>query len=267
METIEINIETLPQWQQQLPQNVIALGFFDGLHKGHQQVIEVAKRRAKKLGLPLSVMSFFPHPKSVLSGGKQSIDYLMPLHKKKEKLAELGVDYFFIVEFNMVFASLEPQDFITQYVKALNCQHIVCGYDYTYGKKGAGNVHTLFEDGEGTLGVTVVPKVDLHGEKVSSTRIRENLSDGKVKVIQQLLGEPYCIEWCVKQGLLPFYTLPAPGCYEVTVADSISSAKGIVYVSNQATIDFTHIQLPASKRFNIVWHNEALGQYKHSVIS
>ena len=106
METIEINIETLSQWQQQLPQNVIALGFFDGLHKGHQQVIEVAKRRAKKLGLPLSVMSFFPHPKSVLSGGKQLIDYLMPLHKKKEKLAELGVDYFFIVEFNMVFASL-----------------------------------------------------------------------------------------------------------------------------------------------------------------
>ena len=96
-------------------------------------------------------------------------------------------------------------------MKALNCQHIVCGYDYTYGKKGAGNVHTLFEDGEGTLGVTVVPKVDLHGEKVSSTRIRENLSDGKVKVIQQLLGEPYCIEWCTKQGLLPFYTLPAPG--------------------------------------------------------
>lgn len=267
METIEINNGNLSNWQQQLPSHVIALGFFDGLHKGHQQVIQVAKRRANTLGLPLVVMSFFPHPKSVLTGGKQSIEYLMPLNKKQEKLAELGVDYFFIVEFNLAFASLELQKFIEHYVLGLNSKHVVCGYDYSYGKKGAGNVHSLFEDGNGELGVTVIPKVDLFGGKVSSTRIRENLLYGNVQFINELLGEPYSVQWCKEKGLFPYYTLPAPGLYEVSLVDGPNRARGIVNVEDKELINFLQMQQPLSTNFTIIWHRETYDHVKHSIIS
>ena len=90
MKTIEINRDNLAYWQNRLPEQIMALGFFDGLHKGHLQVIETAKKEAQSKNLAVSVMSFFPHPKSVLSDGKVKVDYLMPLRGKGEKAKEIG---------------------------------------------------------------------------------------------------------------------------------------------------------------------------------
>ncbi|MCM3388943.1 FAD synthetase family protein [Ureibacillus chungkukjangi] len=266
MRTIVINQEDIIHWQARIPNHVIALGFFDGLHKGHKRVILEAKKVANEKQLPLSVMSFFPHPKSVLSKGKVEVDYLMPLEEKQKQLELLGVDYFFVVEFTMEFASLSPQQFIQDYVLGLGATHVVCGYDYTYGKMGAGNAASIATDGMNKLDVSIVSKVDLCGEKISSTRIRELLSDGNVSFISELIGKPYTVEWCAQNGLLPYYTLPSAGQYEVTLTGNLVNEKAIISVINKTEIDYGSIKIPSNDRVTITWHREIRNE-KYKAIS
>lgn len=256
MITISIDKSNLHEWKNKLPSHVIALGFFDGLHKGHQQVILKAKYAAKQKNLSLSVMSFFPHPKSVLSKGQAKVDYLMPLEEKEKQLQEMGVDYFFIVEFSLGFAALSPQQFVMDYLIDLGAVHAVCSFDYTYGQKGSGNVSTLAQHGNGRLEVTVVPKVDLYGEKISSTRIRQLLAQGEIKYITELLGKPYWVDWDAECGLSPFYTLPAPGLYEVTIQSDEQKYHGVVTVVNLEKINFENVNIPSTGHFTITWHRE-----------
>lgn len=256
MKTIEISHVNLQQRQQEIPPHVIALGFFDGLHKGHQKVIKEARKQADALKLPLAVMSFFPHPKSVLSKGQKQVDYLMPLAKKQQRLEELGVDYFLIVEFSLDFAALSPEQFVADYLAGLGAKHVVCGYDYSYGSKGAGNVHTLRDHGDGQFDVTEVAKVELCGDKVSSTRIRQNLAIGEIEFIQNMMGEPYTIEWCPENGLLPYYTLPAAGDYVVTVKCHDREMTGILQVTADRQINFNRFGFISDRKMTIKWHKE-----------
>ena len=138
MKTIIVNEKNLSIVQQNSERAVMALGFFDGVHKGHQQVILTAKKIAQNKGLKLAVMSFFPHPKTVFSN--EEMDYLMPMEKKAESFRSLGVDLFYIVDFTKSFAALQPKQFIKEYLVGLQVQHAVAGFDYTYGAKGAGTI-------------------------------------------------------------------------------------------------------------------------------
>ncbi len=184
------------------------------------KVIRTALQIAEDKNLDLSVMSFFPHPKTVLSNGKTKVDYLMPLSDKEKILCELGVDIFYIVEFDKEFSSLSPEQFAFKYLNNLGVVHAVAGFDYTYGFRGDGNMDRLKTDSGGLLEVTKVEKVECHGEKISSTCIREKLLTGKVKELPDFLGRPYVVK-CVRDGnslnICPYYTLPAPGKYVVTV--------------------------------------------------
>ena len=114
----------------------MALGFFDGLHQGHRKVIQTALQKAKEKSLPLSVMSFFPDPKTVLSNGKKQVCYLMPLYEKEKMLEQLGVDRFYMVRFDKEFASLSPEQFVFQYLVKLGVLHAVAGFDFSYGSRG-----------------------------------------------------------------------------------------------------------------------------------
>lgn len=254
MKTIEINRDNLDYWQKRLPEQIMALGFFDGLHKGHLQVIETAKKEGQSKNVAVSVMSFFPHPKSVLSDGKVKVDYLMPLEEKEKRLKKLGVDYFFVVQFDKQFASLSPEQFVESYLVNLGIVHAVCGFDYTYGHRGAGNMSRLKLDSRNRLEVTEVPKVDCYGEKISSTLIRESLAEGKVNYIHQLLGKPYQIEWNTKTGLSPFYTLPAPGRYYASIQGAASSVNGIVIVTTDRQVIFNQSPFSTEDQLVISWH-------------
>ena len=94
METIHLNRENLTHWQQKAKSTVMALGFFDGLHHGHCEVIKTALQKAKERNVTLSVMSFFPHPKTVLSNGKKKVCYLMPLSEKRRDAPKTWSGYF-----------------------------------------------------------------------------------------------------------------------------------------------------------------------------
>ncbi|MFC5588698.1 cytidyltransferase [Sporosarcina soli] len=170
-------------------ETVLALGFFDGVHLGHQQLITKAKEISTRKKLQLAVMTFYPHPKEIVQGGK--FNYLMTLEEKVKKMELLGVDYLYVVNFNKEFARLSPETFVQQYISDLNVKHVVAGFDYTYGHKGMGTMDTIKEHGNGKFEVTVLPKVELDGIKISSTHIRNLLLKGDVKQIKSFMGSVY----------------------------------------------------------------------------
>ncbi|MEH7110984.1 FAD synthetase family protein [Neobacillus niacini] len=257
METIYINRDNLADWQGRANACVMALGFFDGLHFGHREVIKTALRIAKEKGMQLAVMSFFPHPKSVLSNGEKQIDYLMPLSDKEKILCELGVDTFYIVEFNREFASLSPEQYVMDYLVKLAVIHAVAGFDFSYGSKGKGNLERLKRDSGGIIDVTKVEKVMCRGEKVSSSCIRERLSEGNVEELPDFLGRYYEVE-CKWDGqsfkLNPYYTLPAPGKYAVTIRKGNLSNPTEVNVEEKSFKPVTKLPTYMIGELSIVWH-------------
>ena len=173
---------------------VMALGFFDGVHKGHRKIIETAKEIAKKEKIKFTVMTFFPHPSNVISKTKKIDHYLSPLSVKKGIFRSLGVEKLFIVNFNTDFSRFSHQQFVEQYIVGLKCQHVVAGFDFTYGYKGQGNMNQMVADSNGRFDVTTVSKLEHNHEKISSTIIREMLMTGNVKNIPMYLEEYYAIK-------------------------------------------------------------------------
>jgi riboflavin kinase/FMN adenylyltransferase len=249
----------------------MALGFFDGIHNGHREVIKTAFQKAKERNLSLSVMSFFPHPKTVLSNGKTDVDYLMPVSDKEKIFCELGVDIFYIVEFDREFASLSPEKFAAKYLVDLGVVHAVAGFDYTYGFRGVGNMDRLISDSGGILEVTKVDKVEYQGEKISSTCIREKLASGNIEDLSAFLGRPYEVacEWDgTSLSVRPHYTLPAPGKYVVTVRGANQSqVLEMIVTKEKELIPLKSVSELASNDngvLSIIWHEQILGKVKNS---
>ncbi|MCT4779656.1 MULTISPECIES: bifunctional riboflavin kinase/FAD synthetase [Exiguobacterium] len=179
---------------------VIALGFFDGVHLGHQRVLQVALEKGRQLNVPVAVMTFDPHPKQVLGQGTEQVRYITPLDRKLEKMAQLGIDRVYVIEFTITFSELSPQDFVDHYLIAAGACHIVAGFDYSYGRFGVGKMETLDFHSRGRFDHTTVSEHQADKEKVSSTRIRHLLASGAVSEAATLLGEPYQTKGIVIHG-------------------------------------------------------------------
>lgn len=178
----------------------MALGYFDGVHLGHQKVIGTAKQIAEEKGLTLAVMTFHPHPSHVLGRDKEPKDLITPLEDKINQIEQLGTEVLYVVKFNEVFASLSPKQFIDQYIIGLNVQHAVAGFDFTYGKYGKGTMETMPDDLDGKAGCTMVEKLTEQDKKISSSYIRTALQNGDVELANVLLGQPYFIKGIVIHG-------------------------------------------------------------------
>jgi FAD synthase len=256
MKTIHINRSNLAEWQKKASPNVMALGCFDGLHHGHCTVINTAYQKAKEKQTDLAVMSFFPHPKTVISNGKVHVHTLMPLAEKEAKLRKMGVDTFYIVTFDKEFATLSPERFVSLYLNGLGVVHAVAGFDFSYGSRGIGNLDRLNQDSCGWIDVTKVEKVELWGEKISSTCIREWLLNGKVAELPDLLGRFYeteC-EWNGKVfNLYPYYTLPGPGRYAVTLKTESGSIQTEVIVLKEGVQSTAEIPPFFKGKLSIIW--------------
>lgn len=187
---------------ENLPEMVLALGYFDGIHRGHLAVIRTAKRIAAKQDIAVGVMTFHPPPVAVLSEdiAIDSLRYISPLSVKEEQLEEEDVDYLFIVHFDKAFASLTPEEFINQYVLGVNTIHAVAGFDFKYGFRGRGTMEQIPEYSSGRVQQTTVAEVTEHKKKISSTRIRDNILAGNMNDVHSLLGRPYTIKGKVVEG-------------------------------------------------------------------
>ncbi|NBD22420.1 bifunctional riboflavin kinase/FAD synthetase [Paenibacillus glycinis] len=178
----------------------LAIGHFDGVHRGHQNVIAKAISSARAFGLQGAVMTFHPHPKQVLGRSEQYVACLTPLDEKVERFRRLGVDVVYIVQFDLDFAKVSPFDFVGNMLRPLQVKRAVVGFDFTFGAKGAGKPETLWALGEPDIEVDIVEPFMQDGDKVSSSRIREALMNGRPEEAAELLGEPYAVRGVVVQG-------------------------------------------------------------------
>ena len=180
---------------------VAAMGNFDGVHLGHQAVIDVARKVAAAGGAPLAVATFEPHPRSVFAPEAPPFRLMTP-DSKARRLGGLGVDLLYEIPFTRELASLSPQAFARDVLAdPLGIRHVVVGGDFRFGAKRAGDASALLALGEAHgFGVTVAPMVELPGGEVSSTRIREALSDGRPQDAARMLGHLHRIEGEVIHG-------------------------------------------------------------------
>ncbi len=257
MKTIHL---TYPNnYDEVFPPLVMALGYFDGIHRGHEQVIRTAKQIALQTGRKSAVMTFFPHPSVVLGRATQHIRFITPPLEKEQVIAILGIDYLFVVEFSKKFAELLPQQFIDEYIIRLNTKQVVAGFDYTYGRMGKGTMETMPFHSREQFACTAVEKCVYNNEKVSSTKIRENIALGDVSSMPTLLGRFYKISGEVVHGekrgrtigfptanidLSGDYLIPATGVYAVKVKRNGIIYSGVCNIGHKPTFHQDQKELP-----------------------
>lgn len=244
-----------PYQADQIPPEdvVLVLGFFDGVHLGHQRVINRGKEIAKKEGLKLALMTFNQHPSIVFKKINPSqVKYLTTLEQKEEKMALLGVDYLYEIDFTSSFAHLAPQEFVDQYIVGLHAKYAVSGFDYTYGPKEIADVAHLPSYAKNRFEVITVPKEEDSGEKISSTRIRELLNAGEINEVTRLLGVAYEVEGVVVHGDARGRLLGFPTA-NIKVKSTVHLPKEGVYVS-EIKVGETWYQAMGS-----IGHNDTFG--------
>lgn len=179
----------------------VALGNFDGVHRGHQRVIAQAAKGAQQHGCPLGVISFEPHPRRLFQPDQPAFRLMTP-HQQAGALEDLGVDRFYVLNFDYEMASLTDREFVeTVLVKGLGVRHVAVGFDISFGKGRTGSPEAMKAYGE-ELGftVSVADPVGAGGEKFSSTAVREALRDGNPEAAAAILGRPFAIEGVVRRG-------------------------------------------------------------------
>lgn len=171
---------------------VLALGFFDGVHLGHQAVIKKAREVADKKGIKLALMTFNRHP-GVVFEKYDTLDlcYLTTLEEKEKRMQEEKVDILYEVDFTSAFASLSPEGFTDHYIVALHAEAVVAGFDYTYGKKEVATMERLPYYAKDRFEVHTVSPSLYHGVKVSSTNIKREVRRGNIEEANQMLGYDY----------------------------------------------------------------------------
>lgn len=185
---------------EEIPKAVAAIGFFDGIHQGHQEVIKSAVTKAKSKDMESAVITFHPHPSVVLNQEIQHVKYITPLKEKQEILQQLNVDRLYIIKFNKELSLLPPQDFIDHFIKGLHIKYLIAGFDFTFGHKGQGNMNDISTYANGEFKAIMIDKVSQFDEKISSTKIRFYLKEGKIEDANTLLGRRLSVKGIVVDG-------------------------------------------------------------------
>ncbi len=180
---------------------VLTIGVFDGVHRGHAQLISRAVKSAAVRGVPSVLMTFDPHPLEVVRPGSHPAQ-LSTLDRRAELVEELGIDVFVVMPFTREFMKLTPQEYVQELlVNRLHVAEVVVGDNFTFGKQAAGTVDTMRELGR-ELGFDVdgVQLLGEHAVTFSSSYIRRCLADGDIAAAAEALGRPHRLEGVVVHG-------------------------------------------------------------------
>ena len=238
---------------------VLVLGYFDGLHKGHQTLFKEARKIAAERGLKIAVLTFPESPK--LAFVRYQPELMLHLNHPEERAAHLenlGVDYLYLIDFTSHFSKNTAQEFFDKYVAALKSKAVVAGFDYHFGsdKRRAEELADYF-DGQ----IVIVSSVNQDEEKISSTRIRETIQNGDVAKAHQLLGYPLSTRGIVVHGnargrtigyptanLAPLdrVILPADGVYVVDVEHNGKIFRGMASVGKNVTFEGDELRFEAN---------------------
>ncbi|OIP01472.1 MAG: riboflavin biosynthesis protein RibF [Bacteroidetes bacterium CG2_30_33_31] len=245
-----------------LLKSVVTIGTFDGVHCGHKVIIDRLIAKAKFLSRPSMVITFEPHPRLVLQKNIKGLKLLTIREEKITRLNNMGIDFLLFLPFTYEFSQLTSEEFIHNYlIDKLQTSAMVIGYDHSFGKINEGkreDVTILLK--KYNIDVERIPEQDVENIAVSSTKIRQALSQGDTKLAAQLLGYDYTISGTVIHGnklghTLGFPTanlmlrsdlklLPADGVYAVRVKYKLHWLKGMLNIgfkptfkSNERTIE------------------------------
>lgn len=212
----------LPHFQRdRLPSLCVSIGVFDGVHLGHREVILAGLRDARDSGVPCAVLTFDRHPLALLRP-EQAPPMLSTLGERLRLFEMIGVDMTVVVPFDREFASQSPDEFLDRVLlNALNARRIVVGHDFRFGKDRQGDTVWLNEH----LPTRVVAPVQMDGERVSSSRIRALVAEGKVEAAERLLGRRFSLEGFVIPGKQLGSSLGMPTA-------NLALAEGVVLPAN-----------------------------------
>lgn len=191
------SINNLPRFKN----SVVTIGTFDGVHLGHQQIIKQLKEEAEKINGETIIITFHPHPRSVIKTATP-VYLLTTLEEKISLLASFGIDHLIVVPFDKNFSEQTPEEYVVNFLFEKCRPHtLIIGYDHRFGKNRAGDYHLLERFGK-ELGFSVkeIPEQLINDITVSSTRIREALLAGEIETANSYLGYNYFFEGMVVDG-------------------------------------------------------------------
>jgi riboflavin kinase/FMN adenylyltransferase len=245
-------VRGIKNFTESLPKPVLTLGNFDGVHLGHQAIFRKVAERAREIGGTSVAFTFEPHPLKVLAP-ERSPQLLNTFHGKMRFLGAAGIDVVICANFTRAFADQHPDDFARDVLhKQIGVHEVYVGYDYAFGKGREGSIESLKRMGQ-TYGFTVgvVDPVRVDGVVVSSSLVRDHVSNGRVVEAARLLGRNYTLEGEVVHGSrrgheLGFPTanlktanelVPAFGVYAVLATIEGSMLKGVASIGVRPTFD------------------------------
>ncbi len=243
-------IHGLPSFPPELSPSVVALGTFDGIHLAHARILATAVERARARGVTSLVCTFDPNPAAVLRPDRAPAP-LAPLEENLARIALLGPDAALVMPFTVELSRMEAETFVEDVLlRALGAREIVVGFNHTFGRDARGTAMLLKEIGERRgFAVHVLPPLEVAGQIVSSSAIREALRDGDVEMARLLLGRPYAVNGRVLRGAgrgrtLGFPTanlrpdrplILAPGVYAARASWDETRADAVVNVGYRPT--------------------------------
>lgn len=243
---------------------VVTQGTFDGVHLGHQKILNHLKNLAAEKQAETVLLTFFPHPRLVINPDDESLKLLETFEEKIQHLENIGIDHLLIIPFTKALSGYSAERFIQEIlVDRIGTKTLVVGYDHRFGHNREGNFELLATQGA-LLGFTVqeIPAQDLDEVTISSTKIRKALLAGDLRTANQYLGYHYKLNGEVKEGYKqgrqlgfptanlfiadPFKLIPADGVYAVRVKVGHQSYPAMANIGMQPTF--------ASRKHNIEAH-------------
>ncbi|MEP7038705.1 MAG: bifunctional riboflavin kinase/FAD synthetase [Acidobacteriota bacterium] len=190
---------------------VLTLGVFDGLHLGHQKIMETVVNRAEVVGAIPTAITFDPHPRAVLYP-ENSPPLLQTLDQRLANFEVIGIEQAIIVRFDKKFANQDAEKFLREIIhERLQAKEVYLGHGFAFGKNRGGNIELLRKMSD-ELGFHAdeVAEVKIRGQRISSSKIRELLKDGKVNLVRRMLGRPYGVEGVIIRGDRRGHTIGFP---------------------------------------------------------
>ncbi|MEN8249359.1 MAG: bifunctional riboflavin kinase/FAD synthetase [Bacteroidota bacterium] len=240
---------------------VVTSGTFDGVHIGHQKILNTLQNIAEQIGGESVLITYWPHPRLVLDPANDTIKLLTCFEERVRVLERLGLDHLIKIPFNKEFAKLSSQEFIDKVlIDGIGTHTLVIGYDHRFGRNREGSFEALKENApDYGFEVREIPRQDVKNVGVSSSKIRKSLSEGDIHISNQFLGWEYCLNGKVVEGdqlgrKIGFPTanikinsdlklIPAGGSYAVRVIHKDTKYQGMLNIGTRPTVDGSNLTI------------------------